>query len=299
MAKFRAPFPQKNSKNDPKSKKDFGKPRDQKPRDNNPRDNKPRDNKPRDIKRPERQSLPEGIFVVEGSAAIREYLRFKPQTVKKIFAKERQMPAVRKEFAEFDVRIESVKEDETLADDRVLPATPVWAHVHHEMMDWLSFEKYLSSNKAETELVLALDHISDPRNLGAIVRSAAFFGVKKVIVPERRQVLLTQAGVGTAQGGFALCDLVVVVNLARALEDLKSKDFWVLGAAMAGEPVDNVRGRYQRQVLVLGSEDKGIGPNVEGKCDVLVSISGAPKTLDSLNVSVAAGILLQRLIVLP
>lgn len=284
MAKFRPAFPKKDvskrdSKDAPKSKDQFA--------------------KPRDSKRPQRQSLPEGLFVVEGAAAIREYLRFKPHSVKKIFAKERQMPAVRRDFADFDVRIESVKEEVAAADERVLPATPVWAHVHHELMDWQNFEIYLASAKNKTELILALDHISDPRNLGAIVRSAAFFGVKKIIVPERRQVLLTQAGVGTAQGGFALCDLVVVVNLARSLEELKSKNFWVLGAAMNGEAIDTLRGRYERQVLVLGSEDKGLSPNVIDKCDVLVSIAGAPKTLDSLNVSVAAGILLQRLIVLP
>lgn len=247
----------------------------------------------------QRQSLPDGLFIVEGIAAITEYLRFKPQSVKKIFAKERQFAALSKELSAYNVRIESVKENESAGDERILPGTPIWAHIHHEMMDWLSFETYLSKLARPNELILALDHISDPRNLGAIIRSAAFFGVTKVIVPERRQVLLTHAGVGTAQGGFALCDLVVVVNLSRALEELKEKGFWILGAAMNGEPVDKIRGRYERQVLVLGSEDKGISSNVLTKCDVHVSIGGSANTLESLNVSVAAGILLQRLIVLP
>jgi 23S rRNA (guanosine2251-2'-O)-methyltransferase len=143
--------------------------------------------------------------------------------------------------------------------------------------------------------VIVLDHISDPRNLGAIVRTAAFFGVRHVIVPEKRQVLLTQAGVNTAQGGFALSDLVVVVNVSRALEELKRNDYWILGAAMGGNPVSTVRGRFNRQVLVLGSEDKGISQHVLGRCDVQVAIPGAPKSLDSLNVSVAAGILIHGL----
>jgi tRNA G18 (ribose-2'-O)-methylase SpoU len=64
---------------------------------------------------------------------------------------------------------------------------------------------------------------------------------------------------------------------------------------MEGEPIERVRGRYDKQVLVLGSEDKGISPGVLSRCDVLVSIAGAEKSLDSLNVSVAAGILIHEL----
>ena len=80
--------------------------------------------------------------------------------------------------------------------------------------------------------VLALDHVTDPRNLGAIVRTAAYYGIKYIILPKDRQVLLTPASVGTAQGGFALTNLVVVTNLARFLGVLKSKNYWVIGAAL-------------------------------------------------------------------
>lgn len=240
----------------------------------------------------QKASLPEGIFLVEGLAAIREYLRYKPSAVKKIFVKERSSKNVREELVGYrgDLLIMSESEEQSQ------PATPVWAHVEHELMDWPHFLADLESDRTnEQSLVLILDHISDPRNLGAIVRSAAFFGVRHVIVPERRQVLLTQAGVNTAQGGFALTDLVVVVNVSRAIEELKSKDYWVLGAAMAGESISKIRGKFKKQVLVLGSEDKGISQNVLGHCDVLVSIQGAENSLDSLNVSVAAGILINEL----
>lgn len=247
---------------------------------------------------PQRGSLPEGVFVVEGSAAIKEYLRFRPQTVLKVFVKEKQLNAVRVEFSGFDVKFEMVKDVSNDDVDSSLPSTPVWAHIKHELIDLTTFEQTLASSKGKMS-ILVLDHISDPRNLGAIIRSAAFFGVKHVIVPERRQVLLTHSAVATAQGGFALCDLVVVVNVARILQQLKEHRFWILGAAMDGEPLDNFRGKFERQVIVLGSEDKGISPNVLSKCDVKVAISGAKHSLDSLNVSVAAGIMLQRLVVLP
>jgi 23S rRNA (guanosine2251-2'-O)-methyltransferase len=245
------------------------------------------------LKTRDRASLPEGVFIVEGVAAIREYLRYKPEVIQKIFVKERALKSVRDELGEFKVELVTVAE----SNDDSAPPTPAWAHVVHEMLDWTKFLTYIDRAKDRVhDLVLVLDHISDPRNLGAIVRSAAFFGIEYVIVPERRQVLLTQASVNTAQGGFALTELVLVVNVSRALEELKKKGYWVLGAAMRGEPVSSIRGRYEKQVLVLGSEDKGISQHVLEGCDVLVSIHGAEKSLDSLNVSVAAGILLQQLV---
>lgn len=240
----------------------------------------------------DRSSMPDGLFVVEGVAAIREYLKYRSTSVVKIFAKERSLRSVRDELAGMKCEIISVAEVET----EVLPPTPAWAHVRHECEEWSTFLERIGSDKrGENKLVLVLDHISDPRNLGAIVRTAAFFGVRHVIVPEKRQVLLTQASVNTAQGGFALTDLVLVVNVSRALEELKRNDYWILGAAMGGEKLSQVRGRFDRQALVLGAEDKGISQHVLGRCDVQIAIPGAPKSLDSLNVSVAAGILIHGL----
>ncbi len=239
-----------------------------------------------------RHSLPEGLFIVEGVAAISEYLRHKPEAVAGVFAKEKSRKSVCEDLAPFKIDIIAVPD----SNEESLPPTPAWAHVRHEAADWATFVAGLKRQPDKAPpLVLVLDHISDPRNLGAIVRSAAFFGIKQVIVPERRQVLLTQSGVNTAQGGFALCDLIVVVNVSRALEELKEQDYWVLGAAMGGEPVRGLRGRYKKQVLVLGSEDKGISQHVLGRCDVVVAIPGAAKSLDSLNVSVAGGILIHEL----
>ena len=236
--------------------------------------------------------LPEGFFVVEGIAAIQEYLRYSPSAIVKIFIKESSAKVVKTSLTDFNGQMVVVAG----SSEESVHATPVWAHVKHELGDWMDFLNEIDDDQSgRSNLVLVLDHISDPRNLGAIVRSAAFFGVRHVIVPERRQVLLTQASVNTAQGGFALAKLTVVVNVSRALEELKTRDFWVLGAAMAGEPIARIRGRYDKQVLVLGSEDKGISPGVLSHCDVLVSIAGAEKSLDSLNVSVAAGILIHEL----
>jgi predicted rRNA methylase len=245
-----------------------------------------------------KSSIPDGLFNVEGIAAVREYLRFRPESVVSIFAKERPFESIRAELSEFKPRITVVPEN-AAEESSVLPATPVWAQVAHKVSSMDILENELKKDMKAAKSILVLDHISDPRNLGAIVRSAAFFGISHVIVPEKRQVLLTQSAVNTAQGGFALCDLVVVVNISRVLEQLKAVNFWVLGAAIDGEPLERYQGKFERQAIVLGSEDKGISPSVLSRCDVKISIKGARLALESLNVSVAAGIVLHRLVPVP
>jgi 23S rRNA (guanosine2251-2'-O)-methyltransferase len=89
---------------------------------------------------------------------------------------------------------------------------------------------------------------------------------------------------------------VVVVNLGRALEELKELGYWIIGADMGGESIDAIRGsKYGKIVLVMGSEESGLAAGIRTKCDRLVSIAGRPGGLESLNVSVAAGILMQQL----
>ena len=124
------------------------------------------------------------------------------------------------------------------------------------------------------------------------MRTAAFFGVKHVIAPSKRQVLLTQASVATAQGAFAVTDLVCVTNLVRSLRELQQKGYWVLGADMDGEAFQGVIGEYQKQIIVLGNEESGMSRLVSDACDRTISIESGSNNLESLNVSVAAGILI-------
>lgn len=133
--------------------------------------------------------------------------------------------------------------------------------------------------------------MTDPRNLAAIIRSAAFFNIKAVWVKKRNQSLLTQSAIDTAQGGFAWTKLVVGPNLRQMIEDAKQKEFWVLGADLEGsEALGENLSKYEKKVLVMGSEQTGISRLVRESCDVLLKIN-RPGKLDSLNVSVAAGIL--------
>ena len=225
-------------------------------------------------------------FMVDGAAAIGEYARFAPDRLKEIL----YLPRA-KEQAEKLCRTHSLKTSikERDADQASVPA-PLSAVVSLRALELDELRRRIKGRSKD--IILALDHITDPRNLGAIVRSAAFFGVKEILVPERRQVLLTQAAVNTAQGGFALTDIFVTVNLNRALEELKDSGYWVIGAAMGGEPLPDLAKTYDRVVIVLGSEDTGLSKQVLEKCDRIAAIAGRGAGLDSLNVSVAAGIFL-------
>lgn len=235
---------------------------------------------------------PADPFTVDGLAAVAEYVRFRPEAVVELSA----LPQHRRTLEGIARRSGITLPVRELSSAKGGgEAAPVQARVKLTTLDESAFEE--RSQSRTRDLIIALDHITDPRNLGAIARSAAFFGVRELLAPERRQVLLTQASVATAQGGFALTDLVCVTNLARALEALKERGYWIIGTAMDGEPLAKVAGTYDKTVLVLGNEESGLSQLVRQRCDRVVRIDGSPALghdvgLESLNVSVAAGILL-------
>jgi len=143
---------------------------------------------------------------------------------------------------------------------------------------------------------LVLDGVTDPRNLGAILRSALWFGVPWVIVPERNAAPLNGPAAKTSAGAVLSVDVIRVKNLARALDDLKKEGVW-LYAAVGGESSEPIGAAPINHpcALIVGDEGKGVRPNVQKRADLLVSIPGNEVPgFDSLNVSVATGILLQR-----
>jgi 23S rRNA (guanosine2251-2'-O)-methyltransferase len=143
-------------------------------------------------------------------------------------------------------------------------------------------------------LLLAIDQVSDPRNLGAILRSAAAFGVDGVIVPLRRSAELGGAAGRAAAGAIDIVPVVEVVNLARSLTELKERGFWVVGLDGAADADIASLPTFERAVLVLGSEGAGLRRLVTEACDRLVRIQTDPR-IESLNVGVAAGIALHAL----
>jgi 23S rRNA (guanosine2251-2'-O)-methyltransferase len=142
----------------------------------------------------------------------------------------------------------------------------------------------------ERSLVILLDHIEDPQNLGAILRSADVFAADLVIAPRRRSAPLTDAAVKASAGAAAWAPLVLVPNLADALRKLKKAGWWLYAADMDGANLPD-SDLAARSGIVLGNEGAGVSRLLRDECDVAVSIPMAGH-VDSLNVSAAAAVLM-------
>ena len=148
----------------------------------------------------------------------------------------------------------------------------------------------LAASRGEAPFLVVLDGITDPHNLGAIIRSAECAGAHGVIIPERRAVGLTPAAVKASAGAVEHIPVAKETNLVRTLERLKKEGIWIFGAAMDGE--DYRKTDFSGPAaLVIGSEGDGISRLVREHCDRIVSLPVKGK-IESLNASVAAGILL-------
>jgi 23S rRNA (guanosine2251-2'-O)-methyltransferase len=146
----------------------------------------------------------------------------------------------------------------------------------------------------DAQLLVVLDGVEDPHNLGAIIRTAHAAGANAVIVPERRAAPLTETVERAAAGALAYLPVARVTNVTQALEKLKQQGYWIYGLDERGtESYDEVE-YAQPTAIVLGGEGKGIHQGVQKHCDVLVKIPMAGE-VSSLNVSVAAGVVLFEL----
>lgn len=158
----------------------------------------------------------------------------------------------------------------------------------------LADEKLLEARWAEFEpplLLLVLDGITDPRNLGACLRSANAAGVDAVLLPRRRSAPLNEAALKAAAGGAEGLFIVEVANLARRLDWLKDRGVWVIGADGEADAAWTAADFQANCAIVVGSEGEGMRALTRKLCDQVVRIPMVG-TVSSLNVSVAAGILL-------
>ncbi|HEX7706256.1 MAG TPA: 23S rRNA (guanosine(2251)-2'-O)-methyltransferase RlmB [Thermoanaerobaculia bacterium] len=143
--------------------------------------------------------------------------------------------------------------------------------------------------REETNFVLILDGITDPQNFGAILRVADGFGVHLVVTPEHESVGLTPTAIKASAGAAEWVAVARVTNLARTIEALKKKEYWVYAAAADGDRADSID-FTGKVALVMGSEGKGVRRNVLEHCDRTVSIPMFGH-VDSFNVASAAAVL--------
>ena len=162
-----------------------------------------------------------------------------------------------------------------------------------EDLEWASVDDILdlAEKRGEDLLIVLLDGITDPRNFGAIIRSAEVLGAHGVVVEERRSAPLSPVVAKTAAGATSYLPVAQTKNLPRLMDALKGDGVWVYGAA--GEAAQDVRkvDFSGKVALVIGAEGEGMRRLVREKCDALVSIPVRGR-VQSLNASVAAGILL-------
>ncbi|TDU88888.1 23S rRNA (guanosine2251-2'-O)-methyltransferase [Kribbella voronezhensis] len=153
----------------------------------------------------------------------------------------------------------------------------------------------LAYDADQVPLIVALDGVTDPRNLGAITRSAAAFGAHGVLVPERRTASMTASAWKTSAGAAARIPVARCTNLNRALKSYKDAGLLIVGLDMGGEvELPDLQAATEAIVLVVGSEGKGLARLVRENCDLIVSIPMTSST-ESLNAGIATGVALYEI----
>lgn len=156
-----------------------------------------------------------------------------------------------------------------------------------------SYNEVIPNINEEYPLVVILDHIEDPHNFGAIIRTSEALGVDAIIIPKDRAVQITPVVVKTSAGAIQNIKIVTVTNLNNTIKDLKKDGYWIVGTDMEGESYTSID--YKTKIaLVIGNEGKGISKLVSENCDYLAKIPMKGK-INSLNASVACGIFISEI----
>ena len=161
-----------------------------------------------------------------------------------------------------------------------------------EFREWEFIE---GLNKKTHSIVVVLDHLQDPQNFGAIIRSAEAFGIDAVIIPKDRSVTVTPAVYTASAGAVETIAVVQVTNVSDRIARLKKEGFWIVGAHKSDKATDPAKiPTFEKIALVMGTELEGLRPSIIAACDWVSAIPMAGK-IESLNVSVACAVLLYEL----
>lgn len=157
-----------------------------------------------------------------------------------------------------------------------------------------TLENLLKGIQKVNPILVMLDHLEDPHNFGAIIRTCEALGVEGIIIPNDRSVTINATVVKTSAGAISHMKIVKVPNLSATINKLKKVGYWIVGTDMLGD--DYAKVGYDMPVcLVIGNEGKGMSKIVSDNCDYIVSIPMVGK-VNSLNASVSLGIVLSRIV---
>lgn len=259
------------------------------------------------------QAVVTGFHAIEESVNAIQKSKKNPQNVKLFYSKVgprvKKILATAKEAGVNSVQVENSKLDDlvkdlpaALQDHRGIVLQKDVQNKENSNANYVEFdswlkqaeESFLSEKKSIT--VVVLDKITDPHNVGAIIRSCDQFGVSLVVIPEHKSsndIENNDVIARSSAGASAWVPVAIVNNLVRVVEKLKDSGFWVYGADAGGETCGKID-FAEKTVLIMGSEGQGISQLLEKQCDTIVSIPTCGK-IDSLNVSVATGVLLYEI----
>ena len=163
------------------------------------------------------------------------------------------------------------------------------------ILDIMDYQYYGLDDVVNTsEFLIILDHLEDPHNFGAIVRTAEAAGVDAIIVPKNRETLVNATVMKTSAGSLVRSKIVKVSNINNTIDKLKKEGFWIIGTDMDGEDYREID--YDGKIcLVIGNEGEGISRLVKSSCDFIASIPMYGE-INSLNASVASGIIIYEVI---
>lgn len=164
------------------------------------------------------------------------------------------------------------------------------------IVDIADYKYYsMSDIRDEDSFFVILDHLEDPHNLGAIIRTCEAAGVDAIILPKDRQVQVNSTVMKTSAGALTNMKVISVSNIINAIDKLKKMGFWIVGTALE-DSVDYRKIDYQGKIaLVIGNEGKGISNGVRKSCDFIAQIPMYGK-INSLNASVASGIMIYEVV---
>lgn len=235
-------------------------------------------------------------MIVYGKNSVAELLRNSPQEIKKIMVSENfdvsSDPRINASIRKFRVKLSRLPKN-AITD---ICKSPNHQGIAAEVSDfsYSSVEEMLGMAKERQEKVflLILDHVEDPHNLGAVIRTADFLGVHGIVIPADRACDVNPTVVKISSGASANIKVARETNIGRVMDFLKKKGVWIAGAdADSGDMICGFDFASLDIAVVIGNEGRGMRSKIKQRCDFLLSIPREGK-VESLNASVAAGIFL-------
>ncbi|NLA76082.1 MAG: 23S rRNA (guanosine(2251)-2'-O)-methyltransferase RlmB [Deltaproteobacteria bacterium] len=235
---------------------------------------------------------------IPGIHSVREAIFNSKNSIAEIWAdKGKSSPRIREIIKLAERHNIPVLEKDSAALEMVLPGTNhqgiaalIEGFNYAELTDMIKASSCLTGKR----LFIAIDHITDEGNLGAILRTAAFFGVNGIIIPKDRSARVSGAVMKRSSGGHVHVPVSLVVNLSRAIEELDKSGFWIIGTSGSAKEAIYDFAFTGDILLILGNEEKGISPIILKRCHQTLKIPSSGK-IHELNVSVAAGVVISEI----